>query len=127
MPLGAQGQFGALPPSGSRLTAGSAGVPCRGRMLNTGTMLVVDLNADLAEGDVLTEGDLGVLDTVTSASLACGFHAGGPEVMRSTAAACVARGVAIGAHVSYRDREGFGRRPRRSDPTSWPSTSSSSG
>ena len=79
-------------------------------MLNTGSMLVVDLNADLAEGDRLTDGDLGVLDVVTSASLACGFHAGGPDVMRSTAAACVARGVTIGAHVSFRDREGFGRR-----------------
>jgi len=82
-------------------------------MLNTGSMLVVDLNADLAEGDWLTEGDLGVLDVVTSASLACGFHAGGPDVMRSTAAACVARGVTIGAHVSYRDRVGFGRRAVR--------------
>ena len=85
-------------------------------MLNTGTMLVVDLNADLAEGDVLTPGDLRVLERVTSASLACGFHAGSPDVMRSTAAACVARGVAIGAHVSYRDREGFGRRPREVAP-----------
>jgi len=73
-------------------------------------MLVVDLNADLAEGDELSEGDLGVLAEVTSASLACGFHAGGPEVMRSTAEACLARGVTIGAHVSYRDRAGFGRR-----------------
>ncbi len=70
----------------------------------------MDLNADLGEGDRLTVGDLGVLDIVTSASLACGFHAGGPEVMRDTAVACLARGVAIGAHVSYRDRDGFGRR-----------------
>jgi UPF0271 protein len=69
-----------------------------------------DLNADLAEGERLTAGDLGVLDAVTSASLACGFHAGGPGVMRDTASACVARGVTIGAHVSYRDRDGFGRR-----------------
>ena len=73
-------------------------------------MLVVDLNADLAEGDALTRRDIAVLDVVSSASLACGFHAGGSDVMRSTAAACVDRGVAIGAHVSYRDREGFGRR-----------------
>ncbi len=80
-------------------------------MLNTGSVLVVDLNADLAEGDRLSEADLGVLAEVTSASLACGFHAGGPEVMRSTAEACVARGVTIGAHVSHRDRAGFGRRP----------------
>ena len=86
-------------------------------MLNTGSMLVVDLNADLAEGDVLSHRDLRVLDVVTSASLACGFHAGGPEVMRSTAAACLDRGVAIGAHVSYRDRDGFGRRDVRTSPT----------
>ena len=79
-------------------------------MLNTETMRAVDLNADLAEGDVLSPGDLAVLDAVTSASLACGFHAGDPDLMRTTAAACLARGVVIGAHVSYRDREGFGRR-----------------
>ena len=52
-----------------------------------------------------------LLDVVTSASLACGFHAGNRSVMRAAAEACVARGVAIGAHVSYRDRDGFGRRP----------------
>jgi hypothetical protein len=91
-------------------------------MLNTGVMpetreaSATDLNADLAEGDRLTAGDLGVLDAVTSASLACGFHAGGPQVMRDTASACVARGVTIGAHVSYRDRDGFGRRVREVSP-----------
>ncbi len=74
-------------------------------------MAAVDLNADLAEGTSLTASDRGVLDVVTSASLACGFHAGNPAVMRAAAAACLARGVAIGAHVSFRDREGFGRRP----------------
>ena len=73
-------------------------------------MPVIDLNADLAEHDVLTVEDLALLDHVTSASLACGFHAGGPSVMRAASEACVARGVAIGAHVSYRDRVGFGRR-----------------
>ncbi len=73
-------------------------------------MTGIDVNADLAEHDVLTDGELDLLDHVTSASLACGFHAGGPDVMRAAAAACVARGVAIGAHVSYRDRDGFGRR-----------------
>ena len=71
----------------------------------------MDLNADLAEGDVLASADLALLDHVTSASLACGFHAGSRPVMRSAAEACVARGVAIGAHVSFRDREEFGRRP----------------
>ena len=73
-------------------------------------MREVDLNADLAEGDVFGPGDVALLDVVSSASLACGFHAGGPSVMRAAAEACVERGVAIGAHVSYRDREGFGRR-----------------
>jgi UPF0271 protein len=79
-------------------------------MTDTGSVVTVDLNADLAEGEALTTADRLVLDCVTSASLACGFHAGGPSVMRATAAACLERGVVIGAHVSYRDREGFGRR-----------------
>ena len=70
----------------------------------------MDLNADLAEGDALGPDDRALLDVVTSASLACGFHAGSRPVMRAAAAACVERGVAIGAHVSYRDRDGFGRR-----------------
>jgi UPF0271 protein len=79
-------------------------------MTDTGSVATVDLNADLAEGDTLSTTDRLVLDSVTSASLACGFHAGGPSVMRAAAAACLERGVVIGAHVSYRDREGFGRR-----------------
>ena len=73
-------------------------------------MPVIDVNADMAEGESATRADCQLLDSVTSASLACGFHAGNREVMRATAEAAVARGVAIGAHVSYRDREGFGRR-----------------
>lgn len=80
-------------------------------MLNTGRMVAVDLNADLAEGETVTASDLALLDTVTSASLACGFHAGNRKVMREVADACVARQVVVGAHVSYRDRQGFGRRP----------------
>ncbi len=77
--------------------------------VDTGTMVTVDLNADLAEGEHLTSLDLTILDIVTSASLACGFHAGNRAVMRAAAAACLTRGVTIGAHVSYRDRTGFGR------------------
>jgi 5-oxoprolinase (ATP-hydrolysing) subunit A len=80
-------------------------------MLNTGTMDAVDLNADLAEGETLTSADLALLDVVTSANLACGFHAGSRALMREAAAVCHGRGIAIGAHVSYRDRDGFGRRP----------------
>jgi UPF0271 protein len=80
-------------------------------------MVTVDLNADLAEGERLTSMDLALLDVVTSASLACGFHAGNRAVMQATAAACLARGVTIGAHVSYRDRGGFGRRPVHREPS----------
>ena len=76
----------------------------------------MDLNADLAEGEIVGPTDLAVLDVVTSASLACGFHAGNPSVMREAAEACVERGVAIGAHVSYRDRAGFGRRVLHVEP-----------
>jgi 5-oxoprolinase (ATP-hydrolysing) subunit A len=79
-------------------------------------MVTVDLNADLAEGDELSSTDLAILDSVTSASLACGFHAGNREVMRAAADAALCRGVAIGAHVSYRDRDGFGRRAVAADP-----------
>jgi UPF0271 protein len=73
-------------------------------------MEAVDLNADLAEGESLTAADRAVLDVVTSANLACGFHAGNRALMREAAAVCHDRGIAIGAHVSYRDRQGFGRR-----------------
>lgn len=70
-------------------------------------MITIDLNADLGEGVGDDEGLLGV---VTSANLACGFHAGDPATMRSVCEAAVHRGVAVGAQVSYRDREHFGRR-----------------
>ena len=85
-------------------------MPTGPTVTDTGWVTVIDLNADLAEHDVLTADDIALLDHVTSASLACGFHAGGSAVMRAAAEACVARGIAIGAHVSYRDRIGFGRR-----------------
>jgi 5-oxoprolinase (ATP-hydrolysing) subunit A len=68
----------------------------------------MDLNADLGEG--VTD-DAGLLAVVSSANVACGFHAGDLAVMRAVCDIAAARGVAIGAQVSYRDREGFGRRP----------------
>lgn len=73
----------------------------------------IDLNADLGEGfGPWTMGDdLAMLDIVTTANIACGFHAGDPETMRRTAEAAAQRGVAIGAHPGYRDLLGFGRRP----------------
>lgn len=94
----------------------------------------IDLNSDLGEGalDAGTAlaatdparqpgpatqhhspgtGDAAMLEIVSSANIACGFHAGDPITMRATVAEAVRRGVAIGAHISYQDREGFGRRP----------------
>jgi UPF0271 protein len=68
----------------------------------------IDLNADVGEG-MPTDHEL--LALVTSASIACGFHAGDRETMRAMCHAAVVRDVSIGAHVGYRDREGFGRRP----------------
>ena len=67
----------------------------------------IDLNADLGEG--VTD-DEGLLAVVTSANLACGFHAGDEETMRAVCAAAARTGVVIGAQVSYDDREHFGRR-----------------
>lgn len=69
--------------------------------------MVVDLNADVGEGFA---GDSVLVELVTSVNVACGFHAGDAQTMREVCAAAVAAGAAIGAHVSYRDREGFGRR-----------------
>jgi len=72
----------------------------------------VDLNADLAEGfGIWTLGDDdAMLDIVTSANLACGFHAGNPVGLARTCRAAAARGVRIGAQVGYFDLAGFGRR-----------------
>jgi 5-oxoprolinase (ATP-hydrolysing) subunit A len=61
-------------------------------------------------------GDQALLTLVTSAHVACGFHAGGPSVMRRTVEAAVAAGVVVGAHPSYPDLEGFGRRDMERPP-----------
>ncbi|GAB7034996.1 5-oxoprolinase subunit PxpA [Streptomyces sp. NPDC021749] len=73
---------------------------------------VIDLNADLGEGFgrwQLTD-DEALLSVVTSANVACGFHAGDPATMRRVCALAAERGVVVGAQVSYRDLAGFGRR-----------------
>ncbi|MBD0861840.1 LamB/YcsF family protein [Gordonia sp. zg691] len=67
----------------------------------------IDLNADLGEG---LGDDAAMLTIVTSANVACGFHAGNPADLLTTCRAAVAAGVRIGAQVSYPDRSGFGRR-----------------
>src|SRR3954453_7604077 len=70
----------------------------------------IDLNADLGEG---FPWDRPLLDRVTSASVCCGSHAGDPETIRQTLRWAGERGVVIGAHPSYSDRKGFGRRGYR--------------
>ena len=75
-------------------------------------MASVDLNSDLGESYSAWEmgDDAAMLGIVSSASIACGFHAGDPAVMLKTVRNAASRNVAIGAHVSYPDRAGFGRR-----------------
>jgi UPF0271 protein len=69
-------------------------------------MTPIDLNADL--GEEITD-DAGLLAVVTSANVACGYHAGTSATMRAVCAEAVRRGVAVGAQVSYDDRANFGR------------------
>ena len=75
-------------------------------------MPVVDLNCDCGEGfgPYALGDDAAMLDIVTSANVACGFHAGDPDIMAATFALAKARGVAVGAHPGFADRAGFGRR-----------------
>lgn len=77
----------------------------------------IDLNSDIGEsfGAWTMGDDAGVLAHVTSANIACGFHAGDPDTMRHTVALAMHHGVAIGAHVSLPDLQGFGRREMRID------------
>ena len=70
-------------------------------------MPAIDLNADLGEGD---PHDAELLTIVSSCNIACGGHAGDEASMRATIASAVSNNVAIGAHPSYPDRDGFGRR-----------------
>lgn len=78
----------------------------------------IDLNADLGEsfGRWRVGHDPELLALVTSANIACGFHAGDPVVMRQTVALAVRHGVAIGAHPGYPDLLGFGRRTMDASP-----------
>jgi 5-oxoprolinase (ATP-hydrolysing) subunit A len=72
----------------------------------------IDLNSDLGEsfGAWRMGNDAELLGIVSSANIACGFHGGDPDIMRSTVALAVLHNVAIGAHVSLPDLQGFGRR-----------------
>ena len=81
-------------------------------------MRLVDLNADMGEGfgpwTMGSDRELAAL--VTSASLACGFHAGDPSVMARTVDLCLEQGVSVGAHPGYPDLQGFGRRDLEPGP-----------
>lgn len=81
-------------------------------------MAEIDFNSDLGEGFGLYRmgDDEAVLRQITSANIACGFHAGDPRIMRRTVAAAVENGVAIGAHPSFPDLQGFGRRKMMLSP-----------
>ncbi|ARN22765.1 LamB/YcsF family protein [Piscinibacter gummiphilus] len=81
-------------------------------------MTTLDINCDMGEGfGAYTMGDdLALLDHVTSANIACGFHAGDPPTMRRVVGAAFARGVQVGAHPSFPDLQGFGRRNMQVSP-----------
>ena len=83
-----------------------------GRRCETAPVSTIDLNADVGEGfGVWRLGDDdALLGIVTSANVACGFHAGDPSTMRRVCERAAAVGVAVGAQVAYRDLPGFGRR-----------------
>ena len=78
----------------------------------------LDLNADVGELEDQSPlvGDSAIMAHVSSVNIACGFHAGGPSIMRRSCATAAAAGVVIGAHPSYRDFAGFGRRFMEMDP-----------
>ena len=70
--------------------------------------MTIDINCDLGEG---CANDAELMKYVSSANIACGFHAGDSTTMARTVELAVANGVAVGAHPGYRDRENFGRTP----------------
>lgn len=72
----------------------------------------IDLNADVGEsfGPWTMGDDAAMFEIITTANVACGFHAGDPQVMRHTAELALAKGVAVGAHPGFADLANFGRR-----------------
>jgi UPF0271 protein len=70
-------------------------------------MLTVDLNCDMGEG---MANDAAIMPFITSANVACGFHAGNPIIMRETVLLALQHGVSVGAHPSYADKENLGRK-----------------
>jgi UPF0271 protein len=81
-------------------------------------MPTIDLNCDMGEafGNYPMPNDDALLNYISSASIACGFHASDPAVMQNTVAAAIKKGVAIGAHPGLPDLQGFGRREMQITP-----------
>lgn len=81
-------------------------------------MYVIDLNSDIGEsfGSYTMGDDAAVIKSITSANVACGFHAGDPLVLKKTIALCSDMRVAVGAHPGYPDLVGFGRRSMACSP-----------
>lgn len=77
--------------------------------------MYIDINCDLGEADPTTGpgNDEAIMPFISSASIACGFHAGDPLTMERTIRSAISHGVSIGAHPGYPDRENFGRRAMR--------------
>ena len=77
-----------------------------------------DINCDMGEAySIYTCGDdAAIMPYVSQANVACGFHASDPSVMRETVRLAKSHGVAVGAHPSYPDRQGFGRRAMKLEP-----------
>lgn len=92
--------------AGTALAATSHGI------VMSANPLVVDLNSDMGEGfgPYRLGDDAGILEIVSSANIACGFHGGDPDVMAATFLRAKELGVAVGAHPGYQDLWGFGRR-----------------
>jgi UPF0271 protein len=81
-------------------------------------MMEIDLNSDLGEGfgPWRMGDDAALMEVISSANIACGYHAGDPVLMNQTVRMAKARGIDIGAHVAFPDLMGFGRRPLQADP-----------
>ena len=79
----------------------------------------IDLNADLGEGFGAYQigADEALLDIVSSANVACGFHASDPTIMIDVCKMAARKGVSIGAHPGFDDKQGFGRRQIDMNPT----------
>ena len=101
--------FGEVSPEFARISRTTA---------DDATQLRIDLNADIGEsfGVYKIGHDDLLLRSITSGSIACGFHAGDPSVMRRTVRAATRAGVAIGAHPGFPDLAGFGRREIHMEP-----------